>query len=129
VKRFVGFAAACWLASVTSAPLHATTDPGASVARHHLEACTKWSERNGSFGAKNECSEPVALLFIQLSGEHRFSGVVLPNERFDTGVSETTITATDWLFTVCPAGYVPSLPFTADNRIAISTGRYECVRK
>ena len=83
----------------------------------------------GSFGFTNGCGEPVALLFIQLNGEHRFDRVVKPGERFDIGVSEKIIKATSWLFTACPAEYVPNLSFTAENQTQISKSQYECVRK
>lgn len=130
MKRRPGLAAiGCSLASVLLAPLHAATESGSGDTRAHLEACTKWSERDGSFGFTNACGEPVALLFIQLNGEHRFDRVVKPGERFDIGVSEKIIKATSWLFTACPAEYVPNLSFTAENQTQISKSQYECVRK
>ena len=128
LKRQLGLVAAV-LASAFLGPLHAATEAGSGDTRLHLEACTKWSEKNGSFGFTNECGEPVALLFVQLNGEHRFDRAVKPEERFDTGVPEKTINATGWLFTVCPAEYVPNLPFTVENQTQISKGQYECVRK
>jgi hypothetical protein len=88
VKRQLVRVAACILASASSGPLHAATESGSGDTRLHLEACTKWSEQSGSFGFKNECGEPVALLFVQLNGERRFDRVVKPGERFDTGVPE-----------------------------------------
>src|SRR5581483_4982221 len=102
--------------------------PAQGDTRRHLEACTRWTSRNGDFGFTNECGEPVALLFIQLNGEHRFERVIQPNQRFDTGVREKALNASGWLYTVCPAGYAPSLPFTVENQIQISNGQYECVR-
>jgi hypothetical protein len=129
VKRQLGLAAACSLASALLAPLHAATGPGSGDTRLHLEACTRWTEQNGSFGFTNGCDEPVALLFIQLNGEHRFDRVVKPGERFDIGVPEKIVKATSWLFTACPAEYVPNLPFTAENQTLISKSQYECVRK
>jgi hypothetical protein len=129
VKRQLGFAAACSLAPALFAPLHAATEPGSGDTRLHLEACTKWTERDGSLGFQNECGEPVALVFIQLNGEHRFDRLVKPGEHFDPGVGEKTIKATGWLFTVCPAGFVPTLPFTAENQMLILRGQYECVRR
>lgn len=129
MKRQLGLAAIVSLASALLAPLHAATEPGSGDTRLHLEACTKWSERDGSFGFQNQCGEPVALLFIQLNGEHRFDRVVKPGERFDIGVPEQIIKATSWLFTACPADYVPNLPFTAENQTQIVKGQYECVRK
>jgi hypothetical protein len=129
VKRQLGLVAACSLAPALFAPLHAATEPGSGDTRLHLEACTKWSEQDDSFGFTNECGEPVALLFIQLNGEHRFDRLVKPGERFDPGVDEKTINATGWLFTACPAEYVPNLPFTSENQLQILKGQYECVRK
>lgn len=112
-----------------SGPLHAAADAASGDTKLHLESCTKWSEQNGSFGFRNRCGEPVALLFIQLNGQHRFERVVKPDEWFDTGAPEKTINATGWLFTACPADYVPSVPFTAENKNQILKGQYECVRK
>lgn len=121
--------AACVLASVCCAPPQAVADiTQGGDTRLHLEACTKWSEQNGSFGFVNGCGEPVALLLVQLNGERRFDRVVWPGERFETGVPEKTIDAAGWLFTACPAGYGPSVPFTAENRSAILKGQYECVK-
>jgi hypothetical protein len=129
VKRRLGLAAIGSLASVLLAPLHAATESGSGDTRAHLEACTKWSERDGSFGFTNACGEPVALLFIQVNGERWFDRVVEPDERFDIGVSEKIIKETTWLFTACPAQYVPNLRFTVENQIQIAKGQYECVRK
>jgi hypothetical protein len=129
VKRQLGLVAGCLLASAFLGPLHAATEPGSGDTRLHLEACTKWTEQNGSFGFTNECREPVALLFVQLDGQRRFDRVVKPDERFDIGVPEKIIKATSWLFTACPAEYVPNVPFTVENQTRISKGQYECVRK
>jgi hypothetical protein len=84
---------------------------------------------NGSFGFKNECSEPVAVLFIELNGPHRFDRVNKPNGRFDIDLSEKTINETGWLFTACPADYVPNVPFTSEHQTEIVKSQYECVRK
>jgi hypothetical protein len=130
VMRKRDLVAACVLASSTWGPLPAvadTTQGGDN--KLHLEACTKWSEQNGSFGFVNSCGEPVALLFIQLNGQHRFERVVKPGERFDTGVAEKAVNAAGWLFAACPAGYVPTVPFTTENQTQILKGQYECVRK
>jgi hypothetical protein len=129
MKRQFALVVACLLATAMSGLLHAATDPASGDTKLHLEACTKWSEQNGSFGTMNRCGEPVALLFIQLNGQHRFERVVAPNDRFETGVSEKAVKATGWLFTACPAGYVPNVPFVVENREAILKGQYECVRK
>jgi len=112
----------CWT------PLRAATDlaPGRVDTRPHLEACTKWSEQNGSFGFTNRCSQPVALIFVELKGMRRFDRVIQRNERLDTGLSGATIKTTDWLFTACPAGYGPAVPFTVENQPRIAKGLYEC---
>jgi len=129
VKPQLGLVAVGSMASALLAPLHAATEPGSGDTRVHLEACTKWTEQDGSFGFTNGCGEPVALLFIQLNGERWFDRVVNPDERFDIGVPEKIIKDTTWLFTACPAGYVPNLRFTVENQIQIAKGQYECVRK
>lgn len=129
MKRQLGRVAGCLLASAFLGPLHSATEPGSGDTRLHLEACIRWTEQNGSFGFRNECGEPVALLFVQLNGERRFDRVVKPEERFDTGVTEKAINETGWLFTACPVEYVPNQPFTVENQVQISKGQYECVRK
>ena len=131
MKRPVILVVACVLASATCWPLRAARDlaPGPRDARPHLEVCTRWSERDGSFGFINECREPVALLFVQLNGEHRFDRVVRPKERFELNLPEQKVNETGWLFTACPAGYVPNMPFTAEHQLEIVMGQYECVRK
>jgi hypothetical protein len=130
VMRKLDLVAACAMASACCGPLQAAADTTqGGDTRLHLEACTKWSEQSGSFGFVNACGEPVALLFIQLNGQHRFDRVVRPGERFETGVGEKTVDATGWLFTACPADYVPSVPLTTENQAQILKGQYECVRK
>lgn len=128
--RKLDLVAACVLAASCCGPLPAVADTAqGGDNKLHLEACTRWSERNGSFGFVNGCGEPVALLFLQLNGQQRFDRLVAPGERFDSGVAEKALNATGWLFTVCPAGYVPSVPFTTENQAQILKGQYECVRK
>lgn len=129
MKRQLGLVAAFTLASAFFGRIQAATEAGSGDTKPHLEACTKWSEQDGSFGFTNQCGEPLALLFVQLNGQHWFDRVVKPDERFDTGVPEKTLGATGWLFTACPAEYVPNLPFTVENQSPISKGQYECVRK
>ncbi len=131
MKRPFGLVAACVLVVSVFGRLHAATDlaPGPGDTRLHLEACTKWSEQSGSFAFTNECSEPVALIFVELGGLRRFDRVIKPKERFDIKLPEQAIHATSWLFTACPAGYVPSLPFTVEDQALIVAGQYECVRK
>jgi hypothetical protein len=129
VKRWLGLVAAGLLASAMLPPLHAATEPGAGDTRHHLEACTKWSARNGHFGFQSECSEPVAVLLVELNGARRFDHVLQPNERFDIDLPEKTVNETGWLFTACPAGTVPNVPFTAEQQSRIVRSQYECVRK
>ncbi len=126
-----GFVAACAVVFASSGRLHAATDlaPGPADTRRHLEACTRWSEQGGGFGFTNECSEPVALIFVELDGLRRFDRVIRPKERFEIHLREKTINTTNWLFTACPAGYVPGVPFTVENRTRIVTGQYECARK
>jgi hypothetical protein len=117
------------LAFALSSSLHAATEPGSGDTRPHLEACTKWREQNRRFGFQNECREPVALLFIELNGARRFDRVIQPNQRFDIDLPEKTVNETGWLFTACPAGYVPDIPFTAELQTRIVKSQYECVRK
>ena len=131
MKRPFGLVAALALVFAALGRLHATTDlaPGPGDTRLHLEACTKWTEQNGSFGFTNGCSEPVSLIFVELDGLRRFDRVIKPKERFDIKLPEKTINMTNWLFTACPAGYVPSVPFTAESQTLIVSGQYECVRR
>ena len=131
MKRPFGLVAACAVVSVILGRLHAAKDltPGPVDTRLHLEACTRWSEQNGGFGFSNECSEPVALIFVELDGLRRFDRVIKPKERIDIKLPEKTINITNWLFTACPAGFVPSIPFTVENQARIVSGQYECVRK
>ena len=126
-----GLVAACVLASAILGQLHAATDlaPGPGDTRRHLEACTKWTEQRASFVFTNECNEPVALIFVELGGLRRYDRVIKPKERFDIKLPEQTIKMTSWLFTACPASYVPSVPFTVEEQALIVAGQYECVRK
>jgi len=129
VKRTFRLVAA--LLSVFSPPLHAATNPQPAPGdtRLHLEGCTRWSEKNGSFGFTNECREAVTVLFIELNGPHRYDRVIKPNERFDIDLPGKTINEAGWLFTACPEDYVPNVPFTAENQTRITKSQYECVRR
>jgi hypothetical protein len=111
--------------------LHGATNPqpASGDTKLHLEACIKWSEKNGRFGFTNECRAAVAILFIELNGPHRYDRVIRPDERFDIDLPGKTINETGWLFTACPAGYGPNVPFSAENRTRIVKSQYECVRK
>lgn len=131
MKRLFGRVAACALVFANPGQLRAATDlaTGPVDTRLHLEACTRWSEQKGGFAFTNECHEPVAIIFVELDGLRRFDRVIKPKERSEIKLPEKTINTTSWLFTACPAGYVPGVPFTVENRIRIVTGQYECVRK
>ena len=129
LKRWFAAVAALALASAASPSLHAATETGSGDSRRNLESCTKWSEQGGHFGFHNECGAPVSVLFVELNGARRFDRVLQPNERFDIDLPEKTVSETGWLFTACPAGYVPDVAFTAEQQQRIVRSQYECERK
>lgn len=94
----------------------------------HLERCTEWRYRDERFGALNNCKDPVNIQFMLNSGQHVIERVVQPGEFFDTGLGRNELLA-GWLFTACPAGSAPSVPFSLANQQDIRASRYGCPKK
>ena len=89
----------------------------------HLEHCTSWEFENLKLGTENTCRKPIFIQFESGSGEV-IKGEVNPGARFNTGLYTK-----NYVYTVCPPGYVSSLPITPGNREAIRNSHYHCVKR
>ncbi len=89
-----------------------------------MEGCLVWSGQ-GAVGARNECSRPIALLFMTFDDQQVVTAELPPGGRF---VSEA-----EWgqpggfMFTACPAAYRPNVRFAIENKDAIGLSLYNCV--
>lgn len=93
--------------------------------RAHMEACTQWKGEGGNIGTRNDCDRPVAIRFMAYDGSHRTEANVQPGGWFDSGVANGTLDG--FIFTVCPIGYEPSVPFSLENQKTISDSLYNCL--
>jgi len=90
----------------------------------HMEACTVWNQGGAHIGTRNDCNRPVSILFMDYRDQHVVEADVAPGAWFDTGASAPS---TGFMFTVCPLGYVPSVRFSLENRVAIEDSLYNCL--
>jgi len=95
----------------------------------HVECCTNWDYRDDHFGTINNCKDPVSIKFMLMKDEHEIEREIGPGEFFDTGLSSEQINGNCTLFTACPVGYLPSVPFSVKNKDLILPGLYNCVKK
>jgi hypothetical protein len=111
---------ACGLALLVAA-----TGAAAQEASHaHMEGCLIWSAQ-GPVGVRNECSRPIALLFMTFDDQAVVTAELPPGGRF--------ISDAEWgqsggfMFSACPAGYKPHVPFSVENKEPIGLSLYYCV--
>lgn len=94
----------------------------------HSEACLRWSYVDGLFGSTNNCDKPVTITFALLSDGCKIERSVAPNGRFNSGAAKAEIEG-GWIFTACPVGYAPNVPFSIRNKDPILQSLYNCVRR
>ena len=92
----------------------------------HMEACTDWDFADGSFGTRNSCARPVAILFMTLAEQRIVQHDVPAGARFDAGASARDLQR-GWLFTACPVGYLPNVRFSVANGQTILDSLYNCL--
>jgi len=95
----------------------------------HLENCIEWGYRNNHYGAVNECKESASIHFMLINDERVIKGEVEPGAFFDTGLTGNQVSSSRLLFTACPVGYVPSVPFSTKYQDEIQASRYNCIKK
>jgi hypothetical protein len=90
----------------------------------HMEGCLIWS-REGNIAARNECSRPIALKYMDFDVQQTVTTELAPGARFtsDSIWGQTT----GFMFTACPLGFRPSVPFALENKEAIGFSLYNCV--
>jgi hypothetical protein len=90
----------------------------------HMEGCLVWS-REGSIAARNECSRPIALKYMDFDAQQTVTTELAPGGRFtsDSVWGRTT----GFMFTACPLGLRPSVPFALENKETIGVSLYNCV--
>lgn len=95
----------------------------------HLENCITWTQDGGKRGIKNSCNTSVVLEFVSKKPTEptfKTERQVIPANTFNT---DPELAARPWAFTVCPVGYVSSIPFESKNTGAISVSIYSCVKE
>ncbi len=93
--------------------------------RAHMEACTQWKSEGGHIGTRNDCDRPVAIEFLADGGTQVVKADVPPGGWFDSGAVDGAIDG--FIFTVCPAGYAPSVPFSIKDKTPILESLYNCL--
>ncbi len=90
----------------------------------HMEGCLIWS-REGNIAARNECSRPIALKYMDFDVQQTVTTELAPGARFtsDSVWGRTT----GFMFTACPLGFRPSVPFALENKEAIGVSLYNCI--
>ena len=90
----------------------------------HMEGCLIWS-REGSIAARNECSRPIALKYMDFDVQQTVTTELAPGARFtsDSMWGRTT----GFVFTAGPLVLRPSVPFALENKEAIGFSLYNCV--
>ncbi len=94
--------------------------------RAHMEACVRWVHVDGQFLTQNSCDTAVSIQFMTLYDGHVIEKDVMPGGQFESGPVDS-LKATEMMFTVCPAGYVPNVKFSRQNAEPISVSLYNCL--
>jgi hypothetical protein len=91
----------------------------------HMEGCLVWN-REGQVSARNECSRPLTLMFMDFDGRESVTADMPPGARFTSANSVWGSTG-GFIFTACPPGSRPSLRFALENKEPIGASLYNCV--
>ena len=94
----------------------------------HLERCFAWDVRDDRLVAVNKCKARAAIMFMLVKDQRVMEGEVNSGELFHTGVSREDAQG-DWMYTACPAGHVPNVPFALHYKDVIAPSAYQCVRR
>jgi hypothetical protein len=92
-------------------------------ARAHMEGCLVWAVSKGNLVVRNECSRPMALMFMTYVDGRVLQSEVASGAWFDTGRRAGD---GEFMFTACPVGFVPSMRFAIENKEPISQSLYNC---
>jgi hypothetical protein len=92
-------------------------------AKAHMEGCLVWSVAKGNLVVRNECSQPMTFMFMSFGDGSVVQSEVAPGAWFDTGRRSGD---SEFMFTACPVGFVPSLRFAIENKGPISDSLYNC---
>ena len=90
----------------------------------HMEGCLIWN-REGNVSVRNECSRPIALMFMDVGDQQVVTAELAPGTRFtsDSVWGQTS----GFIFTACPVGSRPSVRFALENKETIGVSLYNCV--
>jgi hypothetical protein len=122
--RWVAPALILWLAA---AAVHPETGRAQALVAH-VERCIAWDVREERLQAVNKCKRPAALMFMLFKDQRVVEAEIKPGAVFDTGVSREDAES-DWMYTACPAGHAPNVPFSMQYKDAIGPSTYQCVRR
>ena len=90
----------------------------------HMEGCLVWN-RDGNVAVRNECSRPIALKYMDFDVQQTVTTELAPGGRFTS--NSVWGQTTGFMFTACPLGLRPSVPFALENKEAIGFSLYNCV--
>ena len=90
----------------------------------HMEGCLVWN-RQGGVSVRNDCSRPVALMFMSFDDQQVITAEVAPGGRFTADAVWGQ--SGGFMFTACPPGTRPNLRFALENKEAIGASLYNCV--
>jgi hypothetical protein len=89
----------------------------------HLENCIDWIRVDGKAGVQNFCSTSVV---IEFEYKNKLESRTIPGKVFR---ADQDLSGKPHVFTVCPVGYVSSIPLTKEYAKDIRASWYSCVRK
>jgi hypothetical protein len=90
----------------------------------HMEGCLVWN-RGGNVSVRNECSRPLALMFMDFDQQQVATADVAPGARFTSDAVWGQ--SSGFMFTACPVGSAPSVRFALENKETIGVSLYNCV--
>ena len=90
----------------------------------HMEGCLVWN-REGRVAVRNDCSRPLALMFMTFDDQQVVAADLAPGGRFTTDAMWGQ--SGGFMFTACPPGTRPNLRFALENKQAIGASLYNCV--
>ena len=88
----------------------------------HIEKCVLFRDEGNKVVIINSCGEPVVVVFLP-QGEHASEFTLGRMERLETGLTWPD----SYVYTICPIGYVSSVPVREGRRVLIARSQYLCL--
>ena len=94
------------------------------AAMAHMEGCLVWN-RGGTVAVRNECSRPLALMFMDFDDQNVVTADIAPGAAFTSGAVWGR--SSGFMFTACPLGTRPSVRFAPENKETLGASLYNCI--